>query len=89
MFEYEKPNKDIDKREWLLYSHTIHKIYCFYYYLFADKNQGNFVQVSITEKSYLLRSTYKKHLTYAYSRICPTRHFYGNIKSGDLGKLAT
>ena len=36
MFEYEKPNKEIGKREWLLYSPFTHKVYCFYCCLFAD-----------------------------------------------------
>lgn len=42
MFEYEKPNKEIGKREWLLYSPCTHKVYCFYCCLFADKKSGQF-----------------------------------------------
>lgn len=39
---FEKPNKEIGKREWLVYQHSTHKIYWFYFCLFADKKSGQF-----------------------------------------------
>lgn len=42
MFDYEKPNNEIGKREWLLYSPSTYKVYCFYCCLFNDKKSGQF-----------------------------------------------
>jgi len=36
------PNKESGKREWLLYSHSTHKVYCFYCCLLADKKSRQF-----------------------------------------------
>ena len=38
-FEYMKPNKQIGKREWLVYSPKTKKVYCFYCLLFCDYEQ--------------------------------------------------